>query len=201
MQNAGEQAVLLTNPQQQYEDYQDRNDELEIPPELLIPSIPEIEEHSDSSSDDECLISPAVASNETRRVGDDIEFQSGYFNQNSSSSDDDSITRGLSFRDVDLIDRSQQAQYLQQSKTVAGVPSSTSSSSTVESSFPVPNLVAGLVSWGTENLIKNKLTQAVQQQFSSSLGKHSEKRQIRRSSNSSDDSEFEILNHDELNQS
>lgn len=207
LQNAGEQAVLLTATQPDDE----KSEELEIPTELLIrDTIPEIEEHLDSSSDDDdCLTGPAVTAvkqshKPTRTESDEIEFKSGYFKQNSSSSsDDDSITRGLSFQDLTQLDGS--ATHNKDS-TDSGAYVDRKHKNSMSTGSIVPNLMSELVSWGAENLIKYKLTQSLTEgngsgrkhQTARPPDKHGNRMTL--SADSSDDSEFEILTTDELNQ-
>lgn len=213
LQNAGEKAVLLSATQPDDE----KIEELEIPTELMIgDAIPEIEENSDSYSDggdddddDDCLVGPAVAVTKQSSShapptidATEIEFKSGYFKQNSSSSsDDDSITRGLSFRDLTQLDDANK------SSSDGGIDRKHKKSSMSTGSL-VPNLMSDLVSWGAENIIKYKLTQSLTEGNGSGRKHHHtsatsppDKRRNRISSSaadSSDDSEFEILTTDEI---
>lgn len=215
LQNAGEQAVLLTTTQPDDE----KSEELEIPAELLIrDTIPEIEEHTDSSSDDDdCLTGPAVtvvkqSHKSPRTESDEIEFKSGYFKQNSSSSsDDDSITRGLSFQDLTQLDGSGSGNSVQlpathnERMTDSGAYVDRKHKNSMSTGSIVPNLMSDLVSWGAENLIKYKLTQSLTEGNGSGRKHHTARppdkqgNRMTLSADSSDDSEFEILTTDELN--
>lgn len=217
LQNAGEKAVLLTATQPDEE----KIEELEIPTELLIrDTIPEIEENSDSYSDDDddnddCLLTgPAVTVAKQSSVpskSTEIEFKSGYFKQNSSSSsDDDSITRGLSFRDLTQLDDANAQQSLSSNRgdtLDSGVDRKHKNS--MSTGNLVPNLMSDLVSWGAENIIKYKLTQSLTEGNGSGRKHHmassppdkQQRNRISSSADSSDDSEFEILTTDEINQS
>lgn len=86
----------------------DEDDDDDTYSDLLIPqnSIKELEEEdeeqSNASSSDELLLGssgPAVHSAADASTGE-IRFKSGHFNANTSSDSDDSISRGLSFDDV-----------------------------------------------------------------------------------------------------
>lgn len=86
----------------------DEDDDDDTYSDLLIPqnSIKELEEEdeeqSNASSSDELLLGssgPAVQSAADAATGE-IRFKSGHFNANTSSDSDDSISRGLSFDDV-----------------------------------------------------------------------------------------------------
>lgn len=168
LQRASEQAISNTSSR----DDEDKNDE--VPPELLIPdSIPEIDEHSDASSDDDLILGTSTS---IPQKTDTIEFKSGYFNKDSpisTSSSEDSLSRGLNFPEYSTVDS--------KDPRIKSAPPP-------QSSQILPNLVSGLVSWSVGNQLVDKLTSSVGGQPMQSI-----------QNDSSDDSEFEILNTDDLN--
>lgn len=185
--HAGDDAIILTQTSISEAD-DDENSE-ELPSDLAIPeSIPEIDEHTDNSSDseDDCLISPAVACSTKSVSPKPIEFKSGHFNRDtspswSSSSDDDNESA--------MADRLRH----EMSTVDMAKKSATDAAPTSQKHiFSMPNLMQDLVTRGVEQLV----TKRMQGVISSALGAGAEQPLL----DSSDDSEFEILNHDELNQ-
>lgn len=175
LQRASDQAII--NPTAGEEE--EKSDE--IPADLLIPdSIPEIDEHSDSS-DDELVLKPPVATLTPKAA--EIEFKSGYFKSSisSSSSDDDSLSKGLNFQNLTVTDSNTSGQTAQQQR----------SQTEAQSSNVLPNLVTGLVTWSMGSQLLN-------------LGRSSQeppqidKRQ-KDLTESSDESDFEIVDTDDLN--
>lgn len=184
--HAGDDAIILTQTSISEAD-DDENSE-ELPSDLAIPeSIPEIDEHTDNSSDseDDCLISPAVACSTKSVSPKPIAFKSGHFNRDtspswSSSSDDDNETA--------LADRLRH----EMSTVDMAKKSATDAAPTSQKHiFSMPNLMQDLVTRGVEQLVTKRI-----QGITSALGAGAEQPLL----DSSDDSEFEILNHDELNQ-
>jgi len=180
LQHAGEEAVILHSISSPLNDDDDKSDE--IPSDLIIPdSLPEIDEQTDSS-DDECLISPAVAFPSLKSSSNqEIEFNIRYF-KDTSSSDEDSITKGLTFNDYSTVDGAQRPN---DNKT-----ENISVDSQRSSVFSIPSMMADLMT----NLTSSRNASDVDK--SKSLPKGPDKRYA---SESSDESEFEILNTDELN--
>lgn len=163
-------------------DDDDKSDE--IPSDLVIPdSLPEIDEQTDSS-DDECLISPAAAFPSLKSSSNqEIEFNIRYFKD--TSSDEDSISKGLTFNDYSMVDGAQRSN--DDNKTDNGSVDSQRSSV-----FSIPSMMADLMT----NLTKGARN-ASDVDKSKSLPKGPDKRHM--SESSGDESEFEILNTDELN--
>lgn len=176
LKHAGEEAIILTQSVVGADDDEYTISDNDLPSDLLVPDLLEIDEHTDNSSDDDelrYLKSPALAYQPTSLsitggpISGSIQFKSGHFNRDTSpsSSSDDSISKGLNFKDYSLTD----------SKCL------TYSTSQMNSKFTIPNLVSDLVNHGVEQYISETVKQTFLQ-------------------DSSDDSEFEILNHEELNQ-
>jgi reticulophagy regulator len=166
----------------------------EIPAELLLVSpdgLPEIDDSdsqdSDSSSISGLLLKQSVQQHDKQvAIGDTIRFKSGHFNGDSSSSDDDSITRGLSFSGHSEVDNKHQ-QREQISSTLS--------------------LINPLATATTLQFLGNVLSQAAQMQTSSSPASLvvvqsnppvMQQQKVQRHDSLSDDSEFEILNTEEL---
>lgn len=204
LKHAGEEALILT--QSAGGGVGDDDTEMsdnDLPSDLIVPdSIPEIDEHTDNSSDEEelrCLTSPAVAYKTTATtapMSGSMQFKSGHFKNRdvspSSSSDDDSISKGLNFQDYNLVGNS---------ITISGENNTQSSQ---KSRFTIPNLVSDLVNRGVEQYINKQVQGAVTAMVSGSGGTTERRKTAEQSpllmQDSSDESEFEILNHDELNQ-
>lgn len=114
-----------------------------------------------------------------------IEFTNEYFNNSSSNScsdDEEGLTKGLNFTAFkDGVD-SPRCDITEDQKAVSAPAETTSNSSNVT------NLVSNLVSWGLENMKKLDTGGANQQ---SKLPKQS-------SNDGTDESDFEILDKDEL---
>ncbi|XP_062539421.1 uncharacterized protein LOC134207661 [Armigeres subalbatus] len=195
----------------------DDDDDDDTYSDLLIPqsSIKELdeadeEEQSNASSSDELLLGSGDRQNQSSAgtsSGGEIRFKSGHFNANTSSDSDDSISRGLSFDDVP--DRAgskkrthahpQQPQYQlleqrpqqqDQLASLAGslltggvlsyLTSAVANASTMSQSHPAPSL----------SRHPNRMT------VSSTSG---DRRAIGDSTDEDEDSDFEMLNPDELN--
>lgn len=163
----------------------------EIPSDLIIPdSLPEIDEQTDSS-DDECLISPAVAfpSLKSSSSNQEIEFNIRYFKDTSSSDgDEDSISKGLTFNDYSMVDGGGTQRGTNDNNKTENISVDSQRSSV----FSIPSMMADLMT----NLTKSSRMTSSDTDKSKSLPKGPDKRHA---SESSDESEFEILNTDELN--
>ncbi|KAJ6638580.1 hypothetical protein Bhyg_11317 [Pseudolycoriella hygida] len=136
LQHAGEEAVILHSISSPLNDDDEKSDEL--PSDLIIPdALPEIDEQTDSS-DDECLISPAAASQSQKSsTNEEMEFNVRYF-KDTSSSDDDSISKGLSFKDYNVVDGATQRLNKSKTETVSAV-------SQRSSMFSIPSMMADLM--------------------------------------------------------
>lgn len=162
LKRAGEEAELTTP-------VQINEEESEVPADFLVSpeSIPEIGESSESSDDDE-------AANLLNR---EIKFKTGYFNKDSSS-DDDSITKGLNFKDYSIVDGGAERNLLK------------SENKPDKSSNLYPKLT-DLVPW---NLVGNIISSQLK-----SDENVIKKSYQKRNSQDSSDSEYEMINTDELN--
>lgn len=196
--------------------------------DLLIPqnSIKELEEEdeeqSNSSSSDELLLGssgggPAILSADDASTGE-IRFKSGHFNANTSSDSDDSISRGLSFDDVPdssrkRVHHQQQYQQLEQRPLLQQQ----------QQQDQLASLAGNLLTGGVLSYLSSAMASAAMSQShpapsSSGSGHHAASRHNRMtvSSSSGDrrtygalpegdstdedgDSDFEMLNPDELN--
>uniref|UniRef100_T1PNW9 Uncharacterized protein n=1 Tax=Musca domestica TaxID=7370 RepID=T1PNW9_MUSDO len=121
----------LTSPTEDLENDEDKSDE--VPSELLIPdSIPEIDENSTDEEQDDLM--PIIKSSQLReetpvpsssttattvkysQSGDDIEFKKGHFKRDSSlsttsSSSEESLSKGLQFPDhTTVVDSARKSQ-------------------------------------------------------------------------------------------
>lgn len=129
------------------------------------------------------MISPAAAFPPLKSSSNqDIEFNIRYFKDTSSSSDEDSISKGLTFNDYSIVDGAQ--------RTNDNTTENTSVDSQRSSVFSIPSMMADLMT----NLTKSSSNV----DKSKSLPKGPDKRHLSETYDS-DESEFEILNTDELN--
>lgn len=127
------------------------------------------------------MISPAAAFPSPKSSSNqEIEFNIRYFKD--TSSDEDSLSKGLTFNDYSIVDGAQRAN--------DNKPENISVDSQRSSVFSIPSMMADLMT----NLTKS--SRNADEDKSKSLPKGPDKRQA---SESSDESEFEILNTDELN--
>jgi hypothetical protein len=151
----------------------------EVPADLMLASpeaLPEIGD-SDSQDSDSSSIGGLLlkqAHDKQVVVDDQIRFKSGHFNGDSSSSDDDSITRGLSFG---------------------------TGHSEVDHRQPEVLIANPLAAAATLQILGSVLSQATATAQSASQPSAlvvAKKNKTRRDSTSEEDSEFEILNTDDL---
>lgn len=161
MKRAGEEAEITTPIQLNEE-------ESEVPADFLVSpeSIPEIGESSSSSDEDEAAT----------LLNREIKFKTGYFNKDSSS-DDDSITKGLNFKDYSLVDGAESN--LLKSKNNKS-----------ENSSNIYPKLADLVPW---NLVGNIISSQLKSD------ENVIKKVQKKNSQDSSDSEYEMINTDELN--
>lgn len=165
MKRAGEEAELTTPIQL-------NDEEPEIPVDFLVSpeSIPEIGESSSSDEDEAAIL-----------LNREIKFKTGYFNKDSSS-DDDSITKGLSFKDYSVVD----------GKAAVAASTAEHSSLLKENSSNIYPKLVDLVPW---NLVGN----IISSQLKSDENVIKKKSLQKRNSQDSSDSEYEMINTDELN--
>lgn len=184
LQHAGEEALILHSLSSPINDDDEKSDEL--PSDLIIPdSLPEVDEQTDSSDDESISAAMALPPLQST-TNQEIKFNIRYF-KDTSSSDEDSISKGLTFKDYSIVDGVQRANDDNKTETISVDKADSQRSST----FSIPSMMADIMlnltsrSKGVLDVDKNK-----------SLPKGPDKRHV---SESSDESEFEILNTDELN--
>lgn len=222
MQCAGEEAVITYNNTSLSNDNDDDNkSESEIPSDLIISdTLPEVDENSlsslsDHDDDDNNDNNVALDERNNRVVGihkihrqdnlglSEIQFNSKYFNRDtSSSSDDDSITRGLSFQDLsgNVLDGETLMKSSSQQMSQSYHPDSkTKSNKTVKSqstSSVLPNL-SGMVNNFIQNAIQNEIMSKLTNTATTSDSNSAKVRDY--NLESSDEDEFEFINRDDLN--
>lgn len=228
LENAGEKAVILpfrltdgVNAVNCDDDDDEKSDDLLLLDDMPD-SIPEMNEPSDTSDiDDDCLISPAVAM-QTSRHNNPIEFESGHF-KGDSSSDDDSISKGLNFQDHSLIDDSlvdnsstfgRSYSCVLDDGSLLKIPAAGDSAidgiaaTSVRNAglFSFPTFVTDLVGRGVQTIITKHIentmaaaTTQAQPTTNPQSGNNKQKsHKLYNHPESSDESEFEIIGHDEI---
>lgn len=200
LHRAGEEAVITYNVSSLDDnDDDDNKSESEIPSDLVISEelLPEVDENSLSSqSDHEDFDDGDIihAISEGGRTTDnialnEIKFNTKYFkNGDTSSSDDDSITRGLSFLDLsksDIDGKRAAMSHMSQSCDAQRTRLAASSA--------LPN-ISGLVNWGVNNLLRTAVEQEIIKMVDSKIASVS-----RNYNSESSDDEFEFINPDDLN--
>lgn len=152
--------------------------ESEIPSDLIISDIlPEIDENSLSSlseDDDDNNFDDTKKLIKQKEI-DDIKFKTKHFDKDTStsSSDDDSITRGLSFNELSTI---------KEKKIIA------TNSKQNDNNNQLTSQIQSLVNWGVNNVMKN----VIQQEISNNLTK-------KFVAESSDEDDYEFISQDDLN--
>ncbi|XP_017478333.1 PREDICTED: uncharacterized protein LOC108368086 [Rhagoletis zephyria] len=147
-----------TSPTEDVED-EDRSDD--IPSELLIPdSIPEISENSTDEDDDLIpVVNIEKLNADPLTIASKIHFKKGHFKSDStlstsSSSSEESLSKGLKFPDhakIDVAGRSKQPSDIVAAggSDLASLELRSTTQSLIENSGTLlPNLVAGLMQWG-----------------------------------------------------
>lgn len=178
---AGEEALILN--QMSTRDEEDEQNSDDAPFGLAIPeSIPEIDEHTDNSdTENDVFLGLQVNKNEIRNesrksisstISDEMQLKCDHINRETgSSSDEESIISGLSFQHVNLMDYN-------------------NTNRTNNSLFAFPNMI--------QYLVTTKIEQFVQDQIQGSFEPTIFDKNSIAVVDSSDENEFEILNHDEL---
>ncbi|ALC49621.1 CG12576 [Drosophila busckii] len=191
---------------------EERSDD--IPSELLIPdSIPEIDEHS---TDEEDELAPAKQDNkqikreqqpqsasqeQAASKANAMDFRKGHFKRDSSlsttsSSSEESLSKGLQFPDHTSVDAGSAPALLQ-----LGGSSETDASSSLmalavktQAQALLPSLVSGLVQWGGAVAAASNASGSGD---STAVTKYQQRRQVT-ALDSSDESDFEILETDDF---
>ncbi|XP_002025326.2 uncharacterized protein LOC6600195 [Drosophila persimilis] len=204
------------------EEEDERSDD--IPSELLIPDvIPEIDEHSTDEDDELAPLAQqrregasvsSLAANPKRGQSDassssDMDFRKGHFKRDSSlsttsSSSEESLSKGLQFPDHTTVDAGGGPQLRQltsgpahqisdpASELVALAVKSQAQALLASSGKLLPSLVSGLVQWGAGG---NNAVEAVD---AGSQQQQPQQRRIVTALDSSDESDFEILETDDF---
>ncbi|XP_059618844.1 uncharacterized protein LOC132263208 isoform X2 [Phlebotomus argentipes] len=186
LQKAGEEAVITTPVATESHASSHSEDADSLPVDLMIPegSLPDVEADDDAESD----IMDDEGEREAVVPSEGFTFKTGHFNRDTSSSDEDSMAKGLSFHDYSLVDAPQE---------VAKYKSDTEVSKSVASSLPFGINEAWNV---VGNLLKaTNPTQSHTTDHSARKASHPPAKSSHKAPDSSDESEFEILSQDELN--
>ncbi|GAB0099308.1 hypothetical protein DMENIID0001_151620 [Sergentomyia squamirostris] len=188
LQKAGEEAVIttpLTTMATESQTNSHSEDADSLPVDLMIPEgcLPDVGADEDDDSD---LCDDDVDA-ERAIVSEGITFNTGHFNRDTSSSDEDSMAKGLSFHDYSLVDEE-----VTKTKLPTDVVSRGVSASTLPFGINEAWNVVG-------NFLKPTLNPTAVSSSQSESRKSSHPPP--KSPDSSDESEFEILSQDELNAS
>ncbi|XP_022216576.2 uncharacterized protein LOC111070385 [Drosophila obscura] len=220
LERASDVATISSPTDAEEED--ERSDD--IPSELLIPDvIPEIDEHSTDEDDELAPLSQqrrevaAVSSLEANpkrgqqdvSSSSDMDFRKGHFKRDSSlsttsSSSEESLSKGLQFPDHTTVDAVGGPQLRQitsgpahqisdpASELVAMAVKSQAQALLANSGKLLPSLVSGLVQWGAG------ANNAVDAADGGSQQQQQQQRRIVTALDSSDESDFEILETDDF---
>lgn len=185
----------------------DNKSESEIPSDLIISdTLPEVDENSLSSlsdHDDDAFDDTNKKATKIERRDNlglsEIQFNSKYFNRDTSSSDDDSITRGLSFQDLsgNVLDGDTLMKSSSQQMSQSYHPEIKTHNKTVKSqstSSVLPD-ISGMVN----SFLQNAIQQEIMSKLTTKISDISNSAKIRDyKSDSSDEDEFEFINSDDL---
>ncbi|XP_068159034.1 uncharacterized protein [Drosophila tropicalis] len=195
------------------DDEDERSDD--IPSELLIPDvIPEIDEHS-TDEDDE--LSPltkhkaktTATTNSSDKLNNDkatMDFRRGHFKRDSSlsttsssSSSEECLSKGLQFPDHTTVDAggSKLPQLTSVSASTTTSVSSHPNELVAQAQALLPSLVNNLVQWGAATAVANAISSSATSQTSDAQA-DVVKRRLVTSLDSSDESDFEILETDDF---
>ncbi|XP_017078320.1 uncharacterized protein LOC108112679 [Drosophila eugracilis] len=207
LERASDVATISSPTDANDEDDDERSDD--IPSELLIPDvIPEIDEHS---TDEEDELAPLAAKKQAKQLeqipkeDDDMNFRKGHFKRDSSlsttsSSSEESLSKGLLFPDHTTLDASGNTQLSQiaagsdpAGELVALAVKSQTRALLANSGKLLPSLVSGLVQWGVGGAaIPSSGEDATD------TSRDREQQRIVTALDSSDESDFEILETDDF---
>ncbi|XP_046867638.1 uncharacterized protein LOC6644569 isoform X2 [Drosophila willistoni] len=197
------------------DDDDERSDD--IPSELLIPDvIPEIDEHS-TDEDDE--LSPlakhkaktTTTTNSSDKLNNDkatMDFRKGHFKRDSSlsttsssSSSEECLSKGLQFPDHTTVDAggSKLPQLTSASASTTTSVSSHPNELVAQAQALLPSLVNNLVQWGAAAAVANATSSSsATSQPTSDAQADAVKRRLVTALDSSDESDFEILETDDF---
>ncbi|BFG01955.1 uncharacterized protein DMAD_01590 [Drosophila madeirensis] len=225
LERASDVATISSPTDVEEEEEDERSDD--IPSELLIPDvIPEIDEHSTDEDDELAPLSQqrreVAAISASQRVqpqagsSSDMDFRKGHFKRDSSlsttsSSSEESLSKGLQFPDhttVDAVAGPQLRQITsgpahqisdQASELVALAVKSQAQALLANSGKLLPSLVSGLVQWGAGAAAAAGASNAVEAAVDGgSQPQQQQQRRIVTALDSSDESDFEILETDDF---
>ncbi|EDV47654.1 uncharacterized protein LOC6549694 [Drosophila erecta] len=212
LERASDVATISSPTEANDEDDDERSDD--IPSELLIPDvIPEIDEHS-TDEDDE--LAPLATKRQEKpqqqqqqeqlaREGEDMNFRKGHFKRDSSlsttsSSSEESLSKGLQFPDHSTVDASGNPQLRQitagpdpAGELVALAVKTQAQALLANSGKLLPSLVSGLVQWGVGGAAA---VGAIGDDTDASRDR--DQQRIVTALDSSDESDFEILESDDF---
>ncbi|XP_037724262.1 uncharacterized protein LOC119556282 [Drosophila subpulchrella] len=191
------------------EEDDERSDD--IPSELLIPDvIPEIDEHSTDEDDDLALLAAKRQEKQQQQPhiageSEDMNFRKGHFKRDSSlsttsSSSEESLSKGLQFPDHTSVDASGNTQLRQitagpdpAGELMALAVKTQAQALLANSGKLLPSLVSGLVQWGSGGAAS-----ANSDGDATDASRNREQQRIVTALDSSDESDFEILETDDF---
>ncbi|KAH8357985.1 hypothetical protein KR084_010878, partial [Drosophila pseudotakahashii] len=209
LERASDVATISSPTDANDEDDDERSDD--IPSELLIPDvIPEIDEQS-TDEDDE--LAPLAAKKQENQQpheqlaeeNEDMKFRKGHFKRDSSlsttsSSSEESLSKGLQFPDHTSVDASGNTQLRQitagpdpAGDLMALAVKSQAQALLANSGKLLPSLVSGLVQWGSGGA-----TAASSGDDATDASRDRKQQRIVTALDSSDESDFEILETDDF---
>ncbi|KAH8317494.1 hypothetical protein KR074_006682 [Drosophila pseudoananassae] len=212
LERASDVATISSPTEANDEDDDERSDD--IPSELLIPDvIPEIDEHSTDEEDELAPLATKTQKNtkeEQAAEDSDMKFRKGHFKRDSSlsttsSSSEESLSKGLQFPDHNAVDgsSSQLRQITAASspdqpdpagELVALAVKSQAQALLANSGKLLPSLVSGLVQWGVGAGSGALATGS----DATDSNRDREQQRLVTALDSSDESDFEILETDDF---
>ncbi|KAH8286632.1 hypothetical protein KR018_002626 [Drosophila ironensis] len=202
LQRASDVATISSPTETNDGDLKDDDDGSDdIPSELLIPDvIPEIDEHSTDEDDD---LAPLAAKKPPKAVQageEDIKFRKGHFKRDSSlsttsSSSEESLSKGLQFPDHNTVDGASHLRQLPaagpgQDPVASAAGDLVALAVKSQAQALLPSLVSGLVQWGAGGAAAVAAT--------TDSSRDREQQRLVTALDSSDDSDFEILETDDF---
>lgn len=224
LERASDVATISSPTDANDEDDDERSDD--IPSELLIPDvIPEIDEHSTDEDDELAPLaskkqqqqqlekhSAATTTKQSESEREDMNFRKGHFKRDSSlsttsSSSEESLSKGLQFPDHTTVDAASSGGNQQQlrqltdgssppldpaGELVALAVKTQAQALLANSGKLLPSLVSGLVQWGAGAAAGAAEAEASREQ------QQQQQRRMVTALDSSDESDFEILETDDF---
>ncbi|XP_017060557.2 LOW QUALITY PROTEIN: uncharacterized protein LOC108100928 [Drosophila ficusphila] len=206
LERASDVATISSPTDANDEEDDERSDD--IPSELLIPDvIPEIDEHSTDEEDELAPLAAKKQENQQEQLAkenDAMNFRKGHFKRDSSlsttsSSSEESLSKGLQFPDHTTVDASGNSQLRQitagadpAGDLMALAVKTQAQALLANSGKLLPSLVSGLVQWGAGGAaaaISGDATDG---------SRDREQQRIVTALDSSDESDFEILETDDF---